>query len=71
MYTQSSDDNDKKNVAVDQFKVIVQSSQDSLPQTLTGTSTPWPANLILIYSFSENECSGETPSNSLSSTSKW
>ena len=66
MYRQSSDK--KENVEVDQFEVIVQSSQDSLPQMLTGISTP--ANLILLYSFSENEYNGETTLSSLYSTGK-
>ena len=58
-----------KNEEVDEFELTLQFSQDSLPLILNGMNTA--ANLVLLYNFSTNECSGKTPLNSLSSSGKY
>ena len=64
-------DSDKKvGMVIDEFNTTVNSSLDSRPQTLTGTSTA--ANLILLYSFSKDECGEITSLTTFpSSGEKW
>ena len=65
MYMLSKFDGKYMYKEIDQFETSLQSSQDSIPITLTGQNPT--ANLILMYSFSENEYSRETLLSSSSS----
>ena len=53
---------------IDTFEIDPKSLKDSVQQTLTGKKNT--ANLILMYSFSKNDCSRDTPLNFSSSAGK-
>ena len=57
-----------KDEEIDHFEIILQSSKDSVQQTLTGNKKA--ANLILMHSFSENDCRMVTLLNFSSSAGK-
>ena len=59
---------DEKKVNIDQIKTVVESSQDSIPQMLSGEMGK--ANLVLLYSFGKNDCSTDALFNFSSSAGK-